>query len=46
MESNTPDTEGEWALHNPVKVITNEDMAAYREEMCLKPFSGPGCPPD
>ncbi len=36
MGSDQPWAEGEWALHNPVKIITDEDMAAYREEMRLE----------
>ena len=35
MDTDQPWAEGEWALHNPVKIITDEDMAAYREEMRL-----------
>jgi hypothetical protein len=28
-------------LYNPVKIITDEDMAAYKEEMRLSPPRGP-----
>jgi hypothetical protein len=40
MNSDQPWAEGEWALHNPVKIITDEDMAAYKEEMRLNPPGG------
>jgi hypothetical protein len=32
---------GEWVLHNPVQIITDEYVAAYREEMRINPAAKP-----
>jgi hypothetical protein len=41
MNTEDPTPEREWVLHNPVQIITDEDMAAYRKEMRLNPPANP-----